>query len=177
MGAYDPKLTLDESNQLHVICPIFQAETPIAACFKLRELVWCGQAPVQRQGCQACMRASKCPINNILWGMIRKPDSDPYGSRTKKVVQFHTEDLERIARVVVPEKLLESYSLSDKELVMIKRANAAAGQGLVKRSRWVEEHAEIEEIAATPARDEFAAAKTGDMSAAINEMMKEHTNE
>lgn len=179
MGGYDPKKTLDESNQAQIVCPIFQAETSIAQCFKLRELVWCGQKPPQRQGCQACMKANKCPINNIIWDMIRKPDSDPYWSAQKKVIPLAEHDLDRIARVVVPEKLLDGYSLSEKEMLMIQRANAAAGSGFIKRQRRAAEEREtIDDVVETPSRhsDEFTAAKTGDMSAAINAMIKEGTS-
>lgn len=178
MGAYDPKKTLDEVNQLHVVCPIFQAETSIAVCFKLRELVWRGERPQQRQGCQACMRASKCPINNIIWEMIRKPDIDPYWSTTKKVVQFRDHDLEKIARVVVPEKLMQSYALSEKETLMIAKANAAASSGAVRKVRR-DTSSEVErEVVETAHEDaDLSAAQTGDMSAAINAVMKGSMNE
>ena len=174
MGAYDPKKTLDEANQLQVVCPIFQAETSIAVCFKLREIVWRGGRPEQRQGCQACMRANKCPINNIIWDMIRKPDIDPYWSATKKVVQFKDHDLEKIARVVVTEKVIEAYALSEKELLMIRRANAAAGSGFVKKIRRDSASQMEAEVIEAPEREDvdLSAAQTGDMSAAINAIIK-----
>ncbi len=177
MGQYDPKKTLDEANQLHVVCPIFHAETPIAACFKLRELVWCGNAPPQRQGCQACMQANKCPINNIIWGMIRHPDSDPYWSSTKKVVNFRDRDLEQIARVIVPERTMTLYNLSDKERAKINEANLAARSGAVgkiRRDFSTDDGVGFEAPAAAAVEDAtLAAAKAGDMSAAINAALKE----
>lgn len=173
MGGYDPKKTLDEANQLYVVCPIFQAETSIAVCFKLRELVWRGERPQQRQGCQVCMKASKCPINNIIWEMIRKPDIDPYWSTTKKVVQFRDHDLEKIARVVVPEKMMDGYTLTDKEALMIRRANAQAGNGAVRKVRRDTSSQVEAEVIERPESDDakLIAAQTGDMSAAINAMM------
>ena len=174
MGAYDPKKTLEEANQLQVICPIFQAETSIAVCFKLREIVWRGGRPEQRQGCQACMQANKCPINNIIWEMIRKPDIDPYWSATKKVVQFKDHDLEKIARVTVSERIMDRYQLSEKELLMIRRANAAAGSGFVSKPRRGAAEEIETEIVETPTREEvdLSVAQTGDYAAAINAMIK-----
>lgn len=168
MVANAPKLTLDETNQLRIICPIFHAETPIAACFKLRELVWRGDKPPQRQGCQACMRAGKCPINNILWNIIRKPELDPYGSRTMKTVTLAQEDLNRIARVIVPESTMNRYDLSDKERLMIERANATAGSGVLtksKKSVGVVEHVPNEPADLTVTTSDYAAA----INAAIQE--------
>lgn len=169
MGMYDPKRTLDPQNQLHIVCPIFNAETPIAACFTLRELVWCGKPPQVRKGCQVCMRANKCPINNIIWDMVRHPDTDPYWSDQKKVAHFKQHHLDQIARVTVPESLIVSHELSDKEVLMIRRANNAAKTGAISRGR-PERDAPIE-----PVVDEatLTAAKTGDMSAAINAALKD----
>jgi hypothetical protein len=178
MGRYDPKKTLDEeNNKLRIICPIFHAETPIATCFKLRDIVWRGDRPPQRQGCQACMRASKCPINNIIIGMMRDPDSDPYYSAEPKVVNLKDYDLEAIARVKVIDQFLRGYTLSDKEQAMIEKANADArahadGKGVKRTRRPLSVSEEIEE----PVRVESStasAAETGDMAAAINKMIEE----
>ena len=176
MGSYDPKKTLDEANPLHVICPIFQAETPIATCFKLRDIVWRGDRPAQRQGCQACMRANKCPINNIIWDMIRNTDLDPYWSSQKKTVNFKEHDLERIARVKVTDWIINSYSLNEKELAMINKANAQAAIGVFKKGRPNAVSAQSFEEA-PEVSDTAAAAKSGDMSAAINAVMEKENGQ
>jgi hypothetical protein len=59
-------MDLSENNQFSFTCPVFNVETKLSVCIKLRDLVWRGSRPDVRKGCQACMSAGKCPAATIL---------------------------------------------------------------------------------------------------------------
>lgn len=127
MSITTPKLTLSPRNQFVFVCPIFQVQSRMSVCMTLRELVWRGKRPEKRQGCQACMHANKCPINTIVWRMIREKD-DPYGSVEPKLGKLQDRDLDRIDRVLVPDRIMNQFALSDSERRLIVEANQNAGK-------------------------------------------------
>lgn len=171
--------TLSPENQLKIRCPIFNAETRIAGCFMLRDLVWRGEGPEQRQGCQCAMRAGKCPIPVILTRMVRTGE-DPLHSAEPKVGRIDDDILDKIAPVLVPETQMRRFSLSPQEEKAIAQANedARSGKRAIKKYERRPERV-IEELPARasapkpkeapPTTDAtVAAATSGDMSAAIN---------
>ena len=164
--------TYSESNQFKLACPIFNVEVPIAGCFKLREVVWTGERPNVRRGCQACMRADKCPINEIVKD-LRYRDDDPYYSPVEVVGRLEDKHLAAIAPVSVPEYVIKQYPLDEKELAFIQRANALAKEGKHLRVEAPRKQ-KARPKPAQPAKIEAASSQTvqaaisGDMSAAIN---------
>lgn len=177
--------TLAEDNQFSFVCPIFNAQTRITACLKLRELVWMGKRPDKRPGCQACMTASKCPVVHIVKRIGADNYGDPYGSSEPKLGQLRKDDLERIAPIICDERTIRHYPLSDAERLMI----ASSGERIRKMistsrnsapSEELDDTSEIEVVETTPvakrprpsvtpqASANDAAAKRGDIAAAIN---------
>jgi hypothetical protein len=170
--------TLSPENQLKIKCPVFHAETKIAACFMLRDMVWRGEGPLQRQGCQCAMAAGKCPVPHILTKMVRT-NEDNYHSVdiNQKAAQIDYETMDRIAPVLVSDAMMRRYSLSALEEKAFAQGNEDARTGKHKTSKKprriervmedVQFHAEApKHDAATSATIE--AAKTGDFAAAIN---------
>lgn len=169
--------TLSPENQYKIVCPVFGAETRIAACFELRDRVWRGEKLPVRAGCQVALHASKCPINNIIKRMVQD-GSDPYHSVEPRLGSLDQDDLDRIARVLVPEKAI-AERCSPAEQKKLLEANENARKGVViKRTRTKTEAAPMSDVptaapvAPAPARTTPSAiseaAMTGDMSAAIN---------
>ncbi|SER29289.1 hypothetical protein SAMN05216548_114125 [Faunimonas pinastri] len=186
--------SLSPANLFHFVCPIFNVETRFATCVSLRDLVWKGRRPEQRKGCQACMSASKCPINNIIQDFGRLPD-DPYHADEKRVGSLKDRHIERIMPVLVSPKLLDEYAVTPKERELILAANEAAGawvSGKQSKRSTRKTSVELEDVqretapvsrrsrkppaesvkerAPEPA-DAVLAAESGDMSAAINMAM------
>jgi hypothetical protein len=189
MNGYSPMKTLSESNQFVFTCPVFQTKTKMAACFALRELVWCGKKPEVRKGCQMCMHAGKCPINNILWEMIRKPGFDPYHSDVPKEGKLQERHIVQIERVVVGEKQIERAldrgDISPVEAKLMRSSNEEARKTASKHIRHAQDFAldEVKTERAPRAAAEkpekeldatIVAATSGDMTAAVNKAMKEH---
>lgn len=164
--------TLDPANQFSIICPIFKAQTKIAACFALRDLWARGEGPPTRRGCQIALDAGKCPIDHILQSMRIKGD-DPYHSKEAKVGVLRAEILERIAPVLVLEKAIERANLPPKEAECLLKANENTRKGVgraAKKSRRADlTMAEID----AKAGETTKAAETGDMAAAVNAAIKD----
>lgn len=177
---YSPRRTLMATNQFQFVCPIFKVTAKIADCFRLRDLVWKGNKPEVRRGCQTCMRASKCPINNILHDMIRD-GSDPYHSDTPVVGKLERHVLDRIAPILVIESWIHP-ECTPKERELILQANAEA-HPVTHRSeaprrrqstqRRVSTSSHASNTAST-APAESSAAVTGDMSAVVNSIVREN---
>jgi hypothetical protein len=184
-----PRKTLAANNQLTITCPVFQVETPIASCFRLRDMVWKGQGPQQRQGCQACMAASKCPINGIIKSMFAR-GTDPYYSAEPKHGALLPEHLALSANVIVLPLHYANLNIPEKELALIQDANErSSAYGNKKRDveekRGAKRQAAVQrekvnldtiEVKRTPKAEPAmasttAAAIAGDMSAAINAAM------
>ena len=119
--------TLADDNQFKFKCPIFNAETKMATCVKLRNLVWKGLTPEKRRGCQACMSAGKCPAAQIVQKMAmsgpRSMQPDDYGSTAPVLGKLRRDILERIRPVMVMSSTIQRLSLSSIEVNMIETAN------------------------------------------------------
>lgn len=117
--------TLDPTNQFTFTCPVFNAETRISACIKLREKVWRGERVEVRMGCQACMSAGKCPTAHIVqrMAMSNAPLEDSYAAREPRSGKLLANVLERILPVVVTESNLVRFGVSDVERDLIAGAN------------------------------------------------------
>lgn len=143
-------VTLDEEqNQFQFVCPIFNVQTPMRHCTKLRDLVYRGVRPEVRKGCQACIMSGKCPASEIVrkisFGKGQVPDD--YGSKTPVVGKIRKDVLERIHRVMVLDKTMNDYSVpaSERELIlsasdrigkMIGAAPLPSGDAPVSRSAF-----------------------------------------
>jgi hypothetical protein len=183
MGYY---LTLSSENQFQFNCPVFDANTKMAACMALREAVWMGKHVEKRQGCQAAMNCSMCPaaviVKNISHG--KGQVSDDYGSKEPKVGKLHADVLERIRNVIPIERELQRFALSDTERERLRttrtriEAQLRTAPGAGGKSTAYVEPKKFATITREPIkvgkRTEpnndiiNQAARTGDMSAAIN---------
>lgn len=177
--------TLDPENQFQFKCPIFNAETKMATCVKLRNMVWRGQQPAQRKGCQACMSAGKCPVAVIAQRMAMSnpahPVEDPYQSATPVVGKLRKDVLMRIKNVVVMSSTLQRFRLSEAELTAIETSsdrirmmigsapNGSTATAVIKgkgRKRKSLSNPKPSEVKETSNSIKMAAA-SGDLSAAI----------
>lgn len=171
MPDYQPSRTLSATNQFHLACPIFNTEVPIASCFKLRDLVWKGQAPPVRRGCQACMRASKCPINNIIRG-LKTGDIEPYYAVTKRVGHLVASDHARIAPVLVLDMHMRGLDVPENERALIEHANLML-QRKPKTSAELDPMPEKIRRPAKPRPEPEKSIATADMSQVVNAVMRE----
>lgn len=177
---YGERKTLDPANQFSIVCPIFKAQTKLAACFALRDLWARGECPPTRRGCQVALDAGKCPIEHILQSMRLQGD-DPYHSKEAKVGTLRATILERIAPVLVLEKAIERANVSPKEAEYLLKANEDARKGVgraVKKARRADPDMTQLEITDTmavvvPDTAIAKAAKSGDMTAAVNAAIKD----
>lgn len=184
-------MTFAEENQFSFVCPIFNAETKLASCLKLREMKWMGKRIEKRLGCQVAMDCAKCPataiVDQIVWGKHPQGTPDNYGSAVPVVGKLRADVLNKVRRTLLQDKRLSAYPISDTERQLLLTANdrideqlktAPAGEG-----RFVSEHSsrvisdsserpKPKRKAAQPpkpANDTIAdAARTGDLSAAIS---------
>lgn len=176
-------MALSEVNQYVFTCPIFNVDTKLSNCVKLDDMVRRGQGPDVRQGCQVCMRASKCPIRHLTNAMFRRGEDLCFSSTPKKG-KLPAEILQRIDPIVVLNFHYYGLTPSEKERDMIERVN---GRGRIDPKNG----ASMESVASKPkqsaptrpARKTHAsvdastdattheAARTGDMAAAINKVM------
>jgi hypothetical protein len=169
--------TLSPENQAKIRCPVFPADVRISSCFELRDLVWRGEPPEVRRGCQAAMHADKCPINDIIKRMLRE-DCDPYHSSEPKVVPLDKKELDRIAPVLVLDGHMMQADVAPKERDLLLKANERAREGIkVSRRSAPRKQAEASESYKLPsdafekisaAEEVGKAAAAGDMTAAIN---------
>lgn len=184
-------MTFSEDNQFSFVCPIFNATTKLASCMKLREMVWMGQKPDKRVGCQAAMRCSKCPatsiVNQIIWGKFPQGTPDNYGSKEPVVGKLRSDILHRLRRTMLQDRIMDTYPLSDIERQLLLTANDRIDEQLktapVGEGRFVTTTYSSESTPATPRRrvrektelvetarnDNIAdAARTGNMAVAIS---------
>jgi hypothetical protein len=181
-------LTLSAKNQFQFTCPVFNAETKMSACMALREAVWMGKHVEKRLGCQAAMNCGMCPAATIVSRInyAKEAVSDDYGSIEPKKGKLHANILQRIVNVIPRMKELERIGVSEteRELMLtarsrieaqLKTAPDANGKANFIEPRRIQNDKPISSrIAAKPAavktKNEAInqAARTGDMSAAIN---------
>ncbi|SCW95732.1 hypothetical protein [Ancylobacter rudongensis] len=182
--------TLASDNQFSFICPIFNVATRMAACMKLRDLVWKGKGPDVRKGCQACMKSSKCPaaaiVDRIHYG--GKDVADDYGSDQPVMGKLGADVLDRIRRVIVQDVHIQQCGVPPEEQQLILSANPRIDEQLKtaptdgKAKRYVASDYEEtprrrapkpksapQDIASpAPSSRVNDAARTGDLAAAIS---------
>jgi len=165
------------SNLARIICPIFGAEVELRGCLALRDKLWRGERQPVRQGCQACMQASKCPIVPMVQ-IIQRTGTDPYFSAEAKTVRLGAEILKRIVAVIVPDAIMRIFDIPERQRELILETNGLNGSSKL-RTGGVEldlpEGASYEPaprrkaaLKPKPEADLIAAATSGDMGAAIN---------
>lgn len=186
MSAPQRLVTLSTENQFTFTCPVFNAETKMAACMVLRDAVWKGQHVEKRKGCQACMRGGKCPAAVIISvmgkeaGTSKAPVVDAYGSLEPVHGKLGANILERLLHVVVPDKLLDRMGVPSNERLLIQSADERIAKQLgsapaVAKGRAVSRGKppaapKPEPTVSSTLSD---AASTGDMSAAINQGLQQ----
>jgi hypothetical protein len=165
--------TLSPENQFLFTCPVFKVNTKIASCLELRELVWRGEKPAVRFGCQVAMHADKCPVPRIVRKMIRMQD-DPYHSTEAKVGSIQQVILDEIAPVLVMDRHIDESAATDLEKIALHKCNKAAraGEHMTTKSREYKKPTAPKKAAVAPAPKvsdaTITAAATGDLSAALN---------
>ena len=86
---------------------------------------WMGEKIEVRRGCQACMTASKCPaaeiVRQISYGRGTVPDD--YGSSEPVTGKIRKNVLEKIANVIVPDRVLNEYGVPEAERDLIMSAS------------------------------------------------------
>lgn len=183
-------VTLAEDNAFSFTCPIFNSETRMSSCVKLRELIWKGKQVEKRKGCQACMAAGKCPAAHIVQKIsisgMRNPQPDDYGSLQPVKGKLRKEVLERIRPVMVTSSAIQRCSPSAAEIELIETANeridamiGTAPGASTKRSAMLDSGPQTSRKGAakktrakakieSPEQDKIEqAAASGDLSAAI----------
>jgi hypothetical protein len=178
--------TLQHDNQLVINCPVFPTKSRIAACFILRDLVWRGDGPTDKRiGCQAAMHCGKCPIDRLVKRMVRD-GSDEYHSAEPKERSFDADLLDATGKILITDKMLNSFALSAAEQKYLVEHNENARNYVGKASkqpRIVKARAmeldNVEKPAAAPASTDASelmkAAQSGDMSAAVNAAMEDQS--
>lgn len=177
--------SLRTDNQFSFVCPIFNIKTRMGACVKLRDLVFKGQAPAVRSGCQAAIRCSKCPAAE----MVRKYCydktfvNDHHGSMVPKEGKLMRVILERVRPTMMRENVLEAFNVSDTErkLLMtaderideqLKTAPGEPGRSVTKFEAAPRRKTKVEKVEVTQQASQSSALKeaaaSGDLSAAIN---------
>lgn len=191
-----PCRSLEYTNQFSFVCPIFGAETKIGVCMLLRDRVWRGDKPEVRKGCQACLVSSKCPMIAVIKGAQIK-NEDFYYSATPRLGNLRSHHVDAIRATIVPDNTMERIGVPTNERMIILAANGLKGvlKGKVDAGKHAveiddmegeepivaritikqqRENREAAASSATKTTDAItSAAQTGDMSAAINEAMKE----
>lgn len=183
-------LSLSYKNQFSFTCPIFNAETTLSACMKLRDKVWAGQQPQVRKGCQACMTSGKCPaakIADYYTNNASGPKNDAHGSAMPKKGKLTAFILEKVQRVIVMPRIMAQYGISENEERLINSAReridaqmetAPSGEGertvtFRGSNKPTKSKPMVSPKTTAPApiinNAIAAAAMTGDLSAAINQ--------
>lgn len=175
--------TLAANNEFRFHCPPLGVEVRLADCITLRDRVWRGERPEERRGCQACMHASKCPAAAIVHDMWTIKVDPGYFSAVPKVGALDAKLLERLGRIVVPEKTLDLLVVPDDERLAILNANEAVGKAIrkgsaVDTSSWSQSAPTKRRSARksdAPTSELVAAAISGDLSLAVEKAAIELT--
>lgn len=180
-----------ENNKAMIHCPVFDAKTKVSACETLRYRVWRGENPEVRKGCQACMRTGKCPVAKIIDRMNYEKGyrAEEYVAAEPVEVKLEKWVLERIRPTIVPDNAVQQHGASAPETKLILTANeridkmmGSAPTVAKKATRVVSSSKAVSRKttkAATNTLDPVktdasadaraAAARSGDLGAAINE--------
>ena len=179
-------LALSPDNKMTFTCPIFDAPTPVRSCVKLQNMVYMGKRPEVRLGCQACISASKCPIDHVVraFAYNRATEEHDLSSVDPATGKLPAIILERVLPVAVMDHTLTVYRVSEPERVMIRSANERIEQQLATAPRSKGNSTRVRKSTQAPApRKKIvdppsvapavastikSAAESGDLSAAIN---------
>lgn len=168
---------LKNENAFRFNCPVFATEVEVSDCFRLLEQHMKGFRVAGRNGCQACMSASKCPTREMFDEAAEDPSR--YFSATPKLGRISESVLEAIEPILVTEKTLENFSVDSEDRATIAALNESSkpGRGKAKRSKIIEpldpasktKRTTLPPVKPRPVVDEgvATAAQTGDLSAAI----------
>lgn len=179
------QIRMQKGNNFSFTCPIFNAETKIESCAKLRDLVWQGRAtPGLRKGCQVAMQCSKCPVSAIIAKTIYVTKAEPqaYISAAPVHGKLMQDVLEKIMPVMIQPRFMEIYGVTPAERALLETANERIEKQLLtapkdkteqatynRPSKRTASPAPAKQTPPTPKNDAAAlAARTGDMSAALN---------
>lgn len=176
-------LTLSTNNKFSFVCPLFNAPTKMAACVHLRDVVYKGQFTSKRRGCQAAIKCGKCPaaqiVSAISFGYAQGDQDVAYGATEERTGKLRADVLSRIRPVMMQESVLRQLNVPPQEIAMLEGADeridtqlkTAPGDPLPRASDY---HAPKRSKKQTPTKaapietKTNEAARTGDMSAAIN---------
>lgn len=176
-------MNLYDDNHFTFTCPVFNVDTKLSVCLKLRDLVWRGDRPTVRKGCQACMSGGKCPAATILQQPLVE---GVYHSATPVKGKLGLPVLERIRHTMVMQSTLDQYGVPTAERALIANsgeridAQIAVAPKTEKQARQLVQSAarrNAPEPTGTPrtkqqkpkaAPTPNLAAQTGDLSAAIS---------
>lgn len=169
---------LSPTNQFAFTCPIFNVDVKMRQCMKLVEVTKVNQKLDVRKGCQACIRSSKCPADQISRMISFKSagvEPGDYGSAEPVKGRLRQDILKRIAPVVVMDRTMNEYGVPDAERDLIttasarihKMAGTAPGEGSSRDlSAGATEKLKRKPRATNDNRINEAAA-TGDLAAAL----------
>lgn len=176
--------SLSYKNKFTFTCPVFNAKTTMGACTRLRDMTTAGKTMEIRKGCQAAMKCGMCPAAAMvqMYWQNSSWKNDHHGSLESKEGKLHAQVLERIVRVVPQEPVLSriGVSASERDLMHTARErieaqlNTAPGETFNRRevSDYEAPKRKRKTAAPTPKpeiNNKLAeAARTGDLSAAIN---------
>lgn len=171
-------VSIKYANQFTFTCPVFDVDVRMGACMKLRDEVWRGRSPDVRKGCQAAMKCSMCPAAALvsLYAFNSGFQGDHHGSREPKKGRLQALVLDKIANVVPMESVVTKIAMSDierkrlysaKERVL-EQLKSAPGEAPPGRASDYEAPKRRRSKPKTP-DGVTDAAKSGDLSAAINQ--------
>lgn len=173
MATYSEILALRESNAFRFVCPVFNQEVEAADCFDLLHHHMRGEQVPERNGCHACIRASKCPTRE----MLDEASEDPkrYYSETSKLGRISEKVLERGVSILVPNSVLDHFRVEDEERKIIAALNEGtkptARSKIKTRARVKKPDPAPPSVSSPrPAAEEegvVSAAQSGDLGAAI----------
>jgi hypothetical protein len=174
MATYSEILALRESNAFRFVCPVFNQEVEAADCFDLLYHHMRGEQVPDRNGCHACIRASKCPTRE----MLDEAGDDPkrYYSETAKLGRISERTLERLTAIAVPNSVLDHFRVEDEDRKIIAALNEgislpAARTKIKTRARVKKPDPAPPSVSSPrPAAEEegvVSAAQSGDLGAAI----------
>lgn len=161
---------LSEDNKFQFKCPVFEAPTKFSACVKLRDLVWRGERPEKRQGCQVAMRCGTCPVAKMVQYKAFQSDNSEYCYSSEPVMGRLKKDiLTRIQPVLNTQSVMQLYNLSPGEIKLLSTSIARIADmiGKAPDTAPVRKSKKAAPKKSTPKISN--AATTGDLAAAINE--------
>lgn len=183
MQSFIESKTLSADNQFHFACPIFGTKEKLTDCLKIEERHKIGKRTEGREGCNACMASSKCPIWHILQGCSLR-NEDLYYAKDTEVRRLDSKLMDRIAPIMVQENHINFYAVPADQAKLMNESSGRKGKLFTALGDRVQlaqiEHDEPRRKSAeskttrgavSASRDHdkiLRAALSGDMSAGLN---------